>query len=40
VEYLCSNHPDLMNLAPIEEVQVVGGEVNGDLKLEVCELKL
>ena len=40
MEYLCSNHHELMNPAPTEEVQAVGGEVHADLKLEVCELKL
>jgi len=40
VEYLRSNDPELMNLVRIEEVKSVAGEVNGDLKLEICDLKL
>ena len=40
VEYLRSNHPELMNPVRTEEVKSVVGEVNGDLKLEICDLKL
>ena len=40
MEYLRSNHPELMNPVPTEEVKSVAGEVNGDLKLEICDLKL
>ena len=40
VEYLRSNHLELMNPDRTEEVKSVAGQVNGDLKLEICDLKL
>lgn len=47
LEYLLSNHPELLNLAAAatpdataEEVESVAEEVNGDLKLQMCQLKL
>ena len=40
VEYLSSNHPELLNSVCTEGVKSVPGQVNGDLKLEICELKL
>ena len=40
VEYLRSNHLELVNPDRTEEVKSVAGEVNGDLKLEICDLKL
>ena len=40
VEYLRSNHLELMNPDRTEKVKSVAGEVNGDLKLEICDLKL
>ena len=40
MEYLRSNHPELLNLVCTEGVKSVPGQVNGDLKLEICELKL
>ena len=40
VEYLRSNHLELMNPDRTEEVKSVAGEVNGDLKLQICDLKL
>ena len=40
MEYLRSNHLELMNPDRTEEAKSVAGEVNGDLKLEICDLKL
>ena len=40
MEYLRSNHPELLNSVCTEGVKSVPGQVNGDLKLEICELKL
>ena len=40
VEYLRSNHPELLNSVCTEGVKLVPGPVNGDLKLKICELKL
>ena len=40
MEYLSSNHPELLNSVCTEGVKSVPGPVNGDLKLEICELKL
>ena len=39
MEYLRSNHPELMNPISPEEVKSAAGEVNDDLKLEISELK-
>ena len=40
VEYLRSNDLELMNPDRTEEVKSVAAEVNGDLKLEICDLKV
>jgi hypothetical protein len=44
MEYLRCNHPELLNAGPTKEEESVVGtiaeEVNGDLELQMCQLKL
>jgi hypothetical protein len=44
LEYLRCNHPELLNAGPTKEEESVVGtiaeEVNGDLELQMCQLKL
>ena len=44
LEYLRCNHPELLNPGPAKEeksvAETIAEEVNGDLKLQMCQLKL
>ena len=44
LEYLRCNHPELLNPGPAKEeksvAETIAEKVNGDLKLQMCQLKL